>query len=317
MQLISRAALALIAGLAVAGLPSAAQAAAPSASTQSANQITSGSAQLRGTVNPNGERTTYHFEYGTTRRYGSRTPDVSAGSGTSNRAARATVSGLRPNTRYHFRLVASNPSGVVSGENRSFRTRVQPLGVQITAAPNPVTFLERTGIFGRITGTGAANREVVLQQRVFPYTGAWQTVGTPRRSDAAGNFSFTGLLLPQTSQFRVRASGGAFSGVLTLGVAVRIRTSVSATRVTRGRSVRFSGVIRPARAGAQYAIQKRTRDGRWVVVAGGITRGGSPNFSGFSKRVRVPTGGQYRVYVRIVDGNIQSGIGRTVTIRTR
>jgi len=54
-----------------------------------------------------------------------------------------------------------------------------------------------------------------------------------------------------------------------------------------------------------------------VTVAGGITHKGSASFSGFSRRVRMRRGGQFRIYVRIVDGNFTSGIGRTVRIRTR
>jgi hypothetical protein len=295
-----------------------AAAAAPSASTDGAQAITSSGARLVGSVNPNGEPTTYWFEYGTTRRYGSRTPDASAGRGTSARRVTATLSGLQPNTTYNFRLVASNPSGVVSSANRTFRTRRQPLGLQIAAAPNPVTFGSPSAITGALTGTGNANRQVVLQTRTFPYTGDWQQVGNAIVTDANGAFAFPLIFQPNTAQFRVRTTqGSVVSDVLTLGVAVRVKTNVSATRVTRGRSIRFSGTIRPARAGAQFAVQKMTSDGRWVVVGGSITRGGSPNFSGFSKRVRVPRGGRYRVFVSIVDGNLQSGIGRTISVSTR
>ena len=58
-------------------------------------------------------------------------------------------------------------------------------------------------------------------------------------------------------------------------------------------------------------------DGGWVTIDGSITRSGGATYSGFSKRVRVRRGGNYRVFVSIVDGNLVSGIGRTVTLRTR
>jgi hypothetical protein len=207
---------------------------------------------------------------------------------------------------------------VRSGTIRSFRTRPQPLGLQVSAAPNPVTFGQGATLTGTLTGTGNANRRVVLQQRLFPFTADFADVGAPQVTSATGTFAFSSLFLPQTTQLRVRTDPpAAVSDVVTIGVAVRVKTNVSTTRVTRGRRIRFSGTIRPARAGAQFAVQKRTRDGRWVVVAGGITRGGSQNFSGFTRRVRIPRGGRYRVFVNIVDGNLVSGVGREIAVSTR
>ena len=139
-------------------------------------------------------------------------------------------------------------------------------------------------------------------------------------TNGAGQFAFPLPAPEATAQYRVRTVAGqrsVTSGILTLGVAVRVKTNVSRTRVRRGSRVRFSGTIRPARPGARYAIQKQTRTGNWVTVAGSITRTGTTGFSGFSRRVRVRSSGNYRVFVQIVDGNLTSGIGRTVSIRTR
>jgi hypothetical protein len=82
------------------------------------------------------------------------------------------------------------------------------------------------------------------------------------------------------------------------------------------REVRFAGSIRPARDGAQFAVQRKRGDG-WVTVAGGITRHDDADGSRYAKRVRVRHSGTYRVYVRIVDGNMTSGTGREVSIRLR
>jgi multidrug efflux pump subunit AcrA (membrane-fusion protein) len=70
---------------------------------------------LNGTINPNGSDTKYWFEYGTTGRYGSRTPVLDSGSGTSATAVSTTVKGLRPNTQYLFRLVARSLFGPSAG----------------------------------------------------------------------------------------------------------------------------------------------------------------------------------------------------------
>ena len=320
MQLFSRLALAsalVLAALLGAAVP--ATAAAPAATTTGAEAITSSGARLVGTVDPNGEATTYYFEYGRTTRYGSRTPDASAGSGGSPRRVTAIVDGLQPNTVYHFRLVAANPSGVNSGADRTFRTDRQPLGLQIAATPNPVTFNFASTITGQLTGTGNAGRTVQLQSRPFPYTAQFANLGNAVVTDANGAFAFPLPVVSATAQYRVVTVGppSVTSPILTLAVAVRVKTNVSTTRPRRGSLVRFSGTIRPARPGALYAIQKQTATGGWVTVAGSITRTGGATYSGFSKRIRVRRGGNYRVFVSIVDGNLVSGIGRTVTLSTR
>ncbi len=318
MKAIARAAGAALAVALTLAATTATAAAAPGATTGATDDVTANGAKLLGSVDPNGQRTTYYFEYGTTTQYGNRTPDAVAGSGTSAVRVSADVGGLAANTVYHYRLVASNPSGVTSGADRTFKTRPQPLGLNITANPNPVVFGSPAVISGTLTGTGNAGKAVQIQQRPFPYTGDWVNVGNAIVTDQAGNFALPLLRVPVTAQYRAQTTEKPIvtSPILTLGVAVSVKTNVSATRVTRGRSVRFSGTIRPARPGAQFAIQKETRSG-WVTVAGSITRGGSTSFSGFSKRVRIPRGGRYRVFVLITDGNLTSGIGRTISISTR
>jgi len=293
-------------------------AAVPGVSTGGAHGITADAAKLFGTVNPKGKPTTYYFEYGPTRRYGSRTPDASAGKSTRNVNVSAAVGGLTPNTTYHYRVVASNPDGVTSGGDRSFSTRKLPLGLTLSANPNPVIFGTGTTVAGQLTGTGNVGKQIVMQQRAFPFTGDFANVGNALVTDGNGAFSFPALALPATMQLRAQTTDGKVtSPVAVVAVAVRVETRVSTYRVHRGHRVRFSGVIHPGREGALYAIQKLNRAGQWVTVAGGITHKGSANFSGFSRHVRMRRGGQFRIYVRIVDGNYTSGIGRTVQILTR
>ncbi len=94
----------------------------PSVVTGGVMSITSISAKLWGTVNPNGTSTTYYFEYGTTTDYGSTTLDVSAGSGTDAVIVTADISELDPETIYHFRLVATNDASMTTGTDCTFTT---------------------------------------------------------------------------------------------------------------------------------------------------------------------------------------------------
>ena len=54
----------------------------PTVVTGTASQVTAGAAVVNGTVNPNGQASTYVFQYGPTTNYGSQTTTTSAGSGT-------------------------------------------------------------------------------------------------------------------------------------------------------------------------------------------------------------------------------------------
>ncbi len=102
---------------------------APEGSTLAASGIKSNSATLNGTVNPSGAATTYKFEYGTTTAYGTTVPAAgeSVGSGTRTLLEPKTISGLKAETVYHYRVVATNSEGTAVGQDGTFRTLVTPL----------------------------------------------------------------------------------------------------------------------------------------------------------------------------------------------
>jgi photosystem II stability/assembly factor-like uncharacterized protein len=101
-------------------------AALPLVSTDEAAFLTSSGALLQGSLNPNGETTSYWFEYGTTTSYGLATLVTSAGSGLIQVTVGAQLSGLSPETTYHFRLVAQSSGGTSVGADREFTTRIAP-----------------------------------------------------------------------------------------------------------------------------------------------------------------------------------------------
>lgn len=94
----------------------------PDVITGTAAGITPNSAVVSGLVNPNGQVTTYHFDYGTSTGYGHSTPSSGAGSGTTANAVSAILTGLQADTTYHFRLVATSASGTTSGTDATFHT---------------------------------------------------------------------------------------------------------------------------------------------------------------------------------------------------
>ena len=76
-------------------VPAAAIAAgAPRVTTEAATALRSTGATLNGTVNPNGNATTYYFEYGPTKTYGTKTAVGNAGSGNAKQPVSAPVGGL-------------------------------------------------------------------------------------------------------------------------------------------------------------------------------------------------------------------------------
>jgi hypothetical protein len=81
--------------------------------------------------------------------------------------------------------------------------------------------------------------------------------------------------------------------------------------------VRFSGTITPGKVGALFAIQRLDRRGRWLTVAGGVSRSGTAASSRFSRRYKVRRTNRYRVFVSVADGTNQSAAGRTIRIRAR
>src|SRR3954466_5609057 len=125
----------------------------PAATTGGVVALTFQSARLIGTVNPHGAATTIYFQYGTTTRYGTNTPAVPVGAGTTNKRVTADSGALVPNTKYHYRLVAENSQGVVSGADRTFTTKKQPLGLSLAATANPVPFGGTTTLRGTLSRT--------------------------------------------------------------------------------------------------------------------------------------------------------------------
>ncbi len=90
-----------------------------------ASGITSFAATLTGLVEPGGFTSEDHFVYGLSSAYGSSMPQPDATTSPGGlRTVVQTLSGLEPDTTYHFALVATNFSGIESvGPDATFTTR--------------------------------------------------------------------------------------------------------------------------------------------------------------------------------------------------
>jgi hypothetical protein len=94
----------------------------PGAAPGAARDLTTASATLVGSVNPEGKATSYHFDWGTTAAYGNSTAPAPAGRGVGAGEVSAAIAGLTPGTTYHFRVVATNPSGTTESADGTLTT---------------------------------------------------------------------------------------------------------------------------------------------------------------------------------------------------
>jgi hypothetical protein len=101
----------------------------PAAEHESVTGVEQEAVTLLGHVNPHGIATNYRFEYGPTEAYGSRapTPDALAGYASGDVIVRQDVTGLLPNSTYHYRLVATSAAGTVATPDHVFHTLAAPL----------------------------------------------------------------------------------------------------------------------------------------------------------------------------------------------
>jgi hypothetical protein len=299
-------------------LPAAAQAAtAPGVTTGGAANVAQQTARLTGAVDPNGDATTYQFQYGTTSAYGSVTPEQTV-SGDGKKTVTVDIGGLAPATQYHYRLIARNSKGLSKGADRAFKTQAQPLGVTLAATPNPLPFGGTTTLGGQLTGTGNGGRDVVLQSNPFPYTQGFKPLGNKIVTDNAGNFSFNLLAVPFNTQFRVALPDkpSVVSPIVVVSVSVLVSTRLGTKTVHKGHKLTFQGAIRPAVDGTPIAIQKQ-RNGKWITVAGTVARHNSSASSKYSKHVTIRSGGKYRVYAGVANGSYVPNTGTEVTIHTK
>jgi phosphodiesterase/alkaline phosphatase D-like protein len=250
---------ALIGGLALVG--GAAAASAPAAVTGPVTASGSTSATVGGTVNPNGQATTWLVQYGKTTSYGSQTGAFNAGAGTTNTAVSTTLNGLAPGTTYHYRFVATNATGTTQGADAVLTTSGAPAPDAVTGGAGGIS--STTAIL-----TGSVNPNGRPTTAFFEY-GTSTSYGSRTASQNGGagtsatnvSAQVTGLRAGQTYHFRLVAAsdGGTSHGTdqrFTAGSAPSVSTASASSVSTTG--ARLNGRVNPNGHGTTWQFEYGT-----------------------------------------------------------
>jgi hypothetical protein len=290
-------------GTTTAGDQSFATPGPPIVHTDAASNIDKSKATLNGTVERNGHSTSWYFEYGTSTSYGTRTSTTDASSSAGARPVSVTVSNLAPGTTYHFRLVATNGSGTVTGSDATFMTPAPTLTLSTSSAT--VSFGHAVTLSGSLS-TRIANRTVTVYAQRHDQSSFVSLATVLTRSD--GTWSLT--LRPSIGALYKAACDGGVSGVRT--VAVRPAVSLRALSKQRFTTHVSAGC---SFAGRVVQLQRRV-DNRWRTIA----RLRLNRYSSATFHPRLPRG---RSTLRIAMSVNQAGAGflagfsRTISYRVR
>src|SRR5256885_2380573 len=307
----------VLALLSFAALAAPAQAAtAPTPHGAPATNIGPLSATLNGDVNANGHATRIHFEYGSSKQYGQRTPNQDVGAGTTPVPVAAAISGLKSSTRYHYRLVAVSSAGTKRSGDRSFKT-AKPTTTP-SFSPNPVIYSRPFTVSGQLIGTGSAHATVTLLSRPFPYNTAFAPLGNSVVSNADGTYAFQFTAANISSQIQIKANTNPPVPATVVNLPVASLISIhTPSHVRKGHLARFAGTVLPAQDGLVVKIQKRGRDGVFHTVAHTNLRHRNAGASSYSRRLRLRRTGTYQTVVESASGAVYPGTSPPKSIKVR
>jgi len=132
----------------------------PGSTTLAATNVTSTSATLNAALDTKSFFTTVSFEYGTTTSYGSQ---IAVGSTSVSGNADAPITGLQPNTTYHYRVVATSEIGTSRAGDQSFTTLSAAPSTPTLASPSDgATGISTSPTFTWTVSPGATSYRVLV-----------------------------------------------------------------------------------------------------------------------------------------------------------
>jgi hypothetical protein len=293
----------------------------PVAVTGGVAHVRGTSADLDGTVVPGTQTTSYFFKYGPTAAYGSQTTPGSLPPGATRVKVGQAVTGLLPG--YHYRIFATSLAGTAEGKDRVFTPKTLKSRFTLVKPTAPNVFGSPFLISGTLTGTGNANRKIVLQASPYPYLTSFSSFGLPIATGPTGAFVFHVTGLTSSTQFRVATLDPrpSYSPVVSEQIAVRVTLKVRTS--SRKGLVRLYGTVSPAEVGARVLFQlrkpvrpggKSERTTKFSTQFSSVVKRGTRTTARFSAIVEARHSGRYRAYVEVKKGPIVSGSSSTVVL---
>lgn len=181
----------------------------PIVTTNAATSVDKTIATLNALVNPNSLATDARFEYGLTTSYGTQTAlQTNIGSGGSDVTLTQALTGLQPNTTYHYRVIATNSGGSVQGNDLTFTTLPDP-PVAVTTGSNSITNTSAT-----LAGTVNPNTRATTIYFEFGTDTLYGNTTAPQNISAGSSnvnviAPISGLTLGTTYHFRLVAQSAA------------------------------------------------------------------------------------------------------------
>lgn len=227
----------------------------PGATTGTATAVGETTATLGGRIDAGGTSTGYRFDYGPTTGYGASTPMGDAGAGAGDTAVSAAVTGLAPDTAYHFRIVAVRGGAVrAAGADTAFRTAAHVVPPVTTTQTTPVPPDTRAPVVTRYS----------LRNRTFRVgTSATPPLAVSARRTPAGTTIRYTLSEAGTARIELQQIlPGRRKGSRCVAPTSRLKKARRCDRI-----VRRGVLVRTSRAGAN-AVAFSGRVGRTALPAG-------------------------------------------------
>ena len=175
-------------------------------------------------------------------------------------------------------------------------------------APNPVPYGDPVAVSGQIVGTGANGAQVSLFGHSFPYTDPFTQFGNTVIADSQGNYLFILAHALSNSIFEVRAkTNPAFtSAPQQLHVSSKISLHAP-SRVKPRHRVHFWGIVQPTQDGIVVEIQKRQKDGSWVLFTRTTLQPRPAGGSRYTTRKKLFHSHTFRAVVHSTGGIVDGG----------